>query len=355
MSRRMSLVADLVSLFRLWRLLCERRPDLVHSHTPKAGLLGTIAARLAGVPAVALSVFGLPQMTRTGPMGWLLDATTRLSCFLADWVWCDSASLRAFMIERRLCRPEKLVVLGQGSVAGIDSVKVFCPDHFSSQTRNALRARYNIAPDDLVVGFVGRLVCDKGLRELSIAWRALRDRYPQLHLVLVGPSEERDGLPIEVVAMLCADKRVHLTGMIDDVAAHLAIMDVFINPSYREGFGVANLEASAMGLAVVSTKIPGCVDSVQDGVSGVLVPPRDAFALEEAIDDYLSHRELRKLHGRAGRERVVRSFQPIDHWRALERAYLNLLDQNHGARERRQPSQATTHYDNAELRRIERS
>ncbi len=172
--------------------------------------------------------------------------------------------MRDFMIANHLCAPEKLVVLGSGSVSvsGIDTTNVFCPHRLSTQGRSGLRKQYGIDKDDFVIGFVGRLVRDKGLCELAAAWRTLRERHPKLHLMLVGPEESGDSLPAEDMQLFRTDPRVHLTGMVDNVAQQLAMMDVFVNPSYREGFGVANAEASAMALPVVSTRIPGCVDSL---------------------------------------------------------------------------------------------
>ncbi len=324
MARQMRPLADLVSLARLCEALDAIRPDIVHCHTPKAGLLGTLAARLMGVPAVALSVFGLPQMTRRGPIGAVLNATTRLSCALADRVWCDSPSMRDHLIAARLCRADKVFVLGHGSVGGVDSGERFCPARFSAEMRASVRARHGIEPDELVLGFVGRLVRDKGLLELETAWRSLRQRHAKLHLLLVGPEEAADGLPVEVLERLRGDAHVHRAGMVDDVPSHLAMMDLFVNPSHREGFGVANAEASSMGLAVVATRIPGCVDSVADGETGTLVPPRDAQALALAIDRYLNDRELAAAHGAAGRRRIVRCFQPHDYWHALEEVYCRL-------------------------------
>lgn len=325
MSRGINPAADLASLFRLWRLMRRLRPDIVQSHSPKAGLLGTLAARWAGVPAIMLGVFGLPQMTRSGWSRSLLDATTRLSCAAADLVWSDSHSMRRHLVDQRLCRGEKLIVLGHGSVAGVDSAITFNPLLYSQDERQALRVEYGIPRDARVVGFVGRIAEDKGMHELADAWKQLRNRFENLQLLLVGPCEERNPLWPADERSLRADPRVHFAGMRRDVARHLAVCDVFVNPSYREGFGVANIEASAMELPVVSTRIPGCVDSVEDGVTGTLVPVRNVPALIAAIEAYLLDPSLRERHGRAGRERVVRDFQPQTLWSALEDEYRRLL------------------------------
>lgn len=330
MVRSMSPMGDLVSLWRLWRLLRFLKPDVVHSHTPKAGLLGTLAARAAGVPVVFLSIFGLVQMTKTGSARRLLDATTRLACILAHCVWCDSFSMRDYVVKERLCPATKVVVFGQGSVNGVDAKGVFSPQAYSPEQRVALRTLYGIPAEARVLGFVGRIVGDKGLHELTAAWRILSSRYPDLHLLLVGPFEAKDPLAPEDKELLCTDARVHLAGRRTDVPLHLAAMDIFVMPSYREGFGVTNIEAAAMGLPVVSTLIPGCIDSVQDGVTGTLVAVCDVNALVGALRTYLDHPELRRRHGDAGRERVLRDFRPETIWAALRREYAYQLQERAG-------------------------
>jgi glycosyltransferase involved in cell wall biosynthesis len=325
MKRAVSPLRDLVALYHLWALFRQIKPAVVHSHTPKAGLLGTLAARLAGVPVVFLSIFGLAQMTKSGSIRALLDTTTRLSSRLAHRVWCDSFSMRDYLVKERLVPAEKLVVLGKGSVNGVDADELFCPTKYSEEQRQLIRATYGIPTDATVLGYVGRIVRDKGMHELAEAWKELRDMYPRVHMLLVGPFESRDPLLPEDEALFRSDLRIHLTGWCNDVPSHLAVMDIVVMPSYREGFGVTNIEAAAMGLPVVSTLIPGCVDSVESGVTGTLVPARDATALAKALQTYLDDAGLRRKHGAAGRARVLHDFRPESIWKALHQQYADLL------------------------------
>jgi glycosyltransferase involved in cell wall biosynthesis len=331
MNRGISPLADLVSLWRLTKLMRRIKPDIVHSHTPKAGLLGTMAARLTGTRGVMLSIFGLPQMTSRGIKLHLLNTMTRFSCWLAKRVWCDSQSMRQHLIDSKLCRADKIVVLGHGSSNGIESQQKFNPDSYSPEDRLALRSEYGIPADAFTVCFVGRIVADKGMRELAGAWRILRDKHPMLHLLIVGPFEPQDPLEPADEELLRADPRIHLTGMRQDVPRHLAAVDLLVNPSYREGFNVALLEAAAMGLPVVASRVPGCADPVVEGVTGTLVPVRDAAALAQAIENYLLDQTLREQHGRAGRERIVRDFQPQQIWQELERNYRELIPEKEPA------------------------
>lgn len=324
MKRGISLQNDPRSLRRLLGLVRRLQPDIVHSHTPKAGLLGTLAARMSEVPVVALSVFGLPQMTRAGVRRQVLDFTTRVACRAADWVWSDSPSMARYIAGSGLCEAQKVRVLHNGSSHGVDATARFVPERHAEAGR-AVRSAFGIPADAPVVGFVGRIVRDKGIVELEAAWRTLRSANTSLHLLLVGTWEPQDPAPAEVEASLREDPRVHLAGTQRDVPPYYAAMDVVCLPTYREGFPNVPLEAAAMGLPVVATNIPGCVDAVVDGVTGTLVPPRDAGALADALMAYIRNPGLRRRHGLAGRERVLRDFRPEDIWEALYQEYVRLL------------------------------
>jgi glycosyltransferase involved in cell wall biosynthesis len=248
-----------------------------------------------------------------------------VSCLLAQQVFCVSASLREAAVAEGLCQPDKITVLHHGSINGVAAETAFNPARAGSMVRAAARGRYGIPLDAEVIGFVGRVVRDKGLVELVEAWQTLRAERPELHLLVVGPFEPQDPLPPEVETLLRTDPRIHLTGMNSDTPPLYAAMDVVVLPTYREGFGIVAIEAAAMELPVVATEVPGCVDAVQDSVTGTLVPPRDAAALTEAIRHYLLDPELRRRHGRAGRERVLREFRQEDIWKELYAEYTRLL------------------------------
>lgn len=326
MVRGFAPIADLVALWRLWRLFRKTKPTIVHSHTPKAGLLGTMAARAAGVPVIFLSVFGLRQMTQTGFRRLLLDFTTRLSCSVADRIWCDSFSMSEYMVRAKLGHSQKIFVLGQGSANGVDAEGTYSPIRYSLSIRNTIREKYQIPRDAYVLGFVGRIVKDKGMHELANAWRSLRPHYPNIHLLLVGPIESEDPLLPEDNVLFRSDSRIHLTDYQKEAAPFFAAMDLFIMPSYREGFGLTNVEAAAMQLPVVSTLIPGCVDSVMDGFTGTLVPAHDTLELIKAIERYINNPELGREHGIAGRKRVLRDFRQETIWESLFNEYSRVLE-----------------------------
>jgi glycosyltransferase involved in cell wall biosynthesis len=323
MTRRITPLRDLLATWRLWRLLKRIRPHVVHSHTPKGGLLGMIAAWLARTPVRVYTIHGSPLLTASGARRHLLRWTERAACTLAHRVLAVGESMRAMAIDEGLCGAGKVKVLLGGSVNGVDAAGRFRP--LGESVRLETRLKHGIRPDALVIGFVGRLVREKGLVELAGAWAMLREREPRLELLLVGPLEAEDALPADVLAQLGSDPRVHLTGPDWDTPPLFAAMDVVALPTYREGFPVVPLEAAAMELPVVATFAPGCADAVQDGVTGALVAPRNAMALAEALWRYVSDPSLRRRHGETARRRVVSDFGQEAIWQATVAEYRSLL------------------------------
>lgn len=331
MARRIAPLADLVSLFRLWRAISRLRPDIVHAHTPKAGLLGMTAATLARTPVRLYHLRGLPLETARGFKRRLLAAAERLSCRLARRVLAVSPSLRQVALREGLCPPEKIRVLAGGSGNGVDALGRFSPERFDVALRASLRASWRLPEGAPVLGFVGRLVRDKGVVELAQAWAALASRMPNLHLLLVGPEEPEDAVPPAILQGLRDHPRVRWLGLVENAAACYAVMDVVALPSYREGFPNVPLEAAAMGLPVVATGVAGCVDAVADGETGTLVSPGDAAGLAAAVERYLVDPPLAADHGRRGRARALTDFAQERIWRELETTYRELLSVSRGS------------------------
>lgn len=325
MPRRITPWQDILALVRLCLILRRIRPHIVHAHTPKGGLLGTIASTVCRVPVRIYHIRGLPHLSATGFKRAILQWTERVSCTLAHKVLCVSHSIRQVVIEERICPAHKIEVPASGSGQGVDAEGRFNPARFTEEEKKALRERLGIPGDAMVVGYVGRLVRDKGITELAQAWNALREKHHNLHLLLVGDYEPQDPVPHEIQEQFRSDPRVHLTGWVSDASVYYPLMHLLVLPSYREGFPNTPLEASAMCLPVVATRIPGCVDAVVDGVTGTLVSPRDARALTEAIERYILQPDLRIQHGTAGRQRVLAEFRPEVIWQALYEQYHLLM------------------------------
>lgn len=322
MPRAISPVEDLIAIWCLYRLFRRLRPDIVHAHTPKGGLLGMIAAILACVPTRIYNVHGLPYMTATGVKRRLLQITEKISITLAHQVFCVSASLADQICEEKFCRKKKICVFHKGSINGVDALNRFDPTRYNtSEIRNSI----GIPQKARVIGFVGRIVRDKGILELAASWFDLRERFSDLHLLIIGPFEKKDAIPRAVRQRLLSDERIHLMGHVKSTAPFYSAMDILAFPTHREGFGIVAIEAAAMCVPVVATRIPGCIDSVVDGETGILVPSKNTDALTEALSAYLNDSKLRRKHGEAGRRRAKVDFRPNTIWTLLHTEYLNLM------------------------------
>lgn len=319
-ARDIALTRDRHAVVTLARLLRRLAPDLVDGSTPKAGLLTMLAAAAVRVPVRVHTLRGLRVETARGLRRGVLWAGHRATCALAHQVICVGPSLRARAIELGVVGADKAVVLGSGSGNGVD-LSVFDPARHVAAGR-AVRAQLGLAPDALVVAFVGRLVADKGLAELAAAWPALRGR---AHLLVIGPDDPTDPVDAATRAALLADPTVHVLGDRADVASLYAASDLVVLPSRREGLANVLLEAGAMARPAVATDIPGCVDVIVRDVTGALVPPGDPRALAAAIGRYLDDPALRARHGAAARERVARDFRMTDVWARVADAYQRLL------------------------------
>lgn len=326
MLRSISPMADVLTVLRLCSLLRGIRPAIVHSHTPKGNLLGMVSAWLSGVPVRVCHLHGLIAAAKPGMVGKLLMMATKLPCRLADEVFCVSHSVRDRAVELGVCPADKIKVIANGSIGGVDAADRFNPlGPTLLGARERTRERLGIPQEATVVGFVGRLVRDKGVEELVEAWLHLRQECQSLHLLVVGPMECHDPLSEQTEEAIRTSPNIHWAGQNWDTPPFYAAMDLVVLPSYREGFPVVPLEAAAMQLPVVATRVIGCVDAVVDGHTGTLVPPRDAGSLRQAIGAYVENPGLRRQHGEAARERVLRDFDPGVISRAVYGEYARLL------------------------------
>lgn len=306
-ARPMAPLTDLRALVGLWRVLRRHPVDILHSTTPKAGLLAALAGLAAGVPVRLHTFTGQAWAELGGPARWIAKAADRLIIALNTRCYADSASQRAFLEAQGVAPRGKVVVLGSGSLAGVDA-RAFDPARHAAAAPG-VRSALGIGPADKVIGFVGRLTRDKGVAELVSAFLTLARKRDDVHLVLVGPQEpERDPLPEEARAAIGGHARIHAIGYSPAPAQYLAASDLMCLPSYREGFGNVVIEAAAMGLPAVGTAIVGLRDAIEDGVTGVLVAPKDATALAVALEAMLADDVRRRRMGESARERALRLF-----------------------------------------------
>ena len=302
MEREVSLLRDLVSLFRLYRVLRRLKPDLTEFSTPKAGLLGNIAARLTGVPRRVYMLRGLKLGTATGLKRRVLLAAERLAARLAQLVLCNSASLREEALALRIVPEDKLILLGMGSSNGVNTER-FAPGP------DDLRASLGLSADAFVVGFVGRLTRDKGVPELLEAFDAILAAEPRARLLLVGWFDTaEDALAPPLRRKIQEHPQIHCTGFVEDTAPYYLAMDMMVLPSWREGFPNVVLEASASGIPVITTLCTGSRDAVVPEVTGLLIPPGYPMAIQESVLKLLRDPERRLRMGAAARAWVLQHY-----------------------------------------------
>ena len=320
MHRCIAPLADLVALVRLWWILGKYKPDLVEFSTPKAGLLGMLAARLRGVPRRVYMLRGLKLERSRGFKRWILLTAERVACSCAQVVLCNSKSLRAEALALGLAPAAKLLVLGEGSSNGVD-VERFSPGP------SVIRDRFSIPHDAPVVGFVGRLTRDKGLPELIEAFNRILLAEPATHLLLVGWFDRaEDALDSELRRRILNHPRIHCTGFVADTAPYYRAMDLMVLPTWREGFPNAVLEAAATGIPVVTTESTGARDAVIAEVTGLLIPPGYPEAIVEAVVKLLRDPARRFKMGRAARAWVTEHYSEERVLGLTAEYYRSLLD-----------------------------
>lgn len=301
-TRSMNVLADLRAAVELWRVLRRERPDVLHTHNPKPGLYGRVVGRLAGVPVVVNTCHGLyyteadPWLKRT-----LLLVLEGIAARFSDAELVQSEEDHRRLVRTRAYPPRRTRLLGNG----ID-LRRFRPDVLDEEGRCRLRRELGARDDQVVVGMVGRLVAEKGLLELFEAARRLDDRYV---VVVAGPDDPEKPDALDRATLREAEDRgVRLLGMREDVDRLYGAMDLFVLPSWREGFPRAAMEAAASGLPVIATDVRGCRQVVDDGVTGLLVPVRDPAALAAAIRALGEDEERRRAMGQAAVERALAHF-----------------------------------------------
>jgi glycosyltransferase involved in cell wall biosynthesis len=309
MERRISPLLDLISLLRILIIIRKVRPTVVNYSTPKAGLLGAIAAWLAHVPIRVYELRGLRLETEVGLKRFVLEISERFTSFCSTNVVCVSRSLLSIYRGMKLSRPEKLTVFGKGLYHGVDmSTIIKKPVDFT--ITQALNQELNIPDGAKVIGYVGRLTRDKGIEDLFICFLDAVNNETKRILLLVGQIERGDPLPIGLIEKLRKHPDIRLVGVKEDVVPYYQIMDVFAFPSYREGLPNAPLEAAFAGVPTVGYAATGIIDAVVDGETGLLVAVGCIDELRKGIIQLLENDNLRKTLGANAREYALREFSP---------------------------------------------
>ena len=329
MSRKITPFQDLKSLWEMWNFLRKEKPQIVHTHTPKAGIIGMLAARLAGVPHRLHTVAGLPLMEATGTKRKILNFVEKLTYSSATRVYPNSKGLYDFILQNNFTQSNKLKIIANGSSNGIDTA-FFSPDQVTEIERVTLIEKLNIQPDDFVFVFVGRIVSDKGINELIKAFselQAAENNEPAgIKLLLVGGLEnDLDPLNPETLAEINQNKDIISVGFQQDVRSFFAIADALVFPSYREGFPNVVMQAGAMGLPSIVSDINGCNEIIIEGENGLIIPSKNVEKLKEKMLTLAKDKNLyTKLKGNS-RRMIENRYEQSVVWNALLEEYEGLL------------------------------
>ena len=324
LTRKITPLKDLKALYRLFRFLQKYRPEIVHTHTPKAGIVGMLAAFLARVPLRIHTVAGLPLMEAKGMKKIILRFVERLTYRCATNVFPNSKGLQAYILEQCLTDAQKMTLIGQGSSNGIDTSH-FQPQDKHSKTIQSLRATLGINKEDFLFCFVGRLVSDKGINELVVAFSQVHKHYPNTKLLLVGPEEaDLDPLKLSTRNTIQTHPNIITTGFQNDIRPYLTMADAFVFPSYREGFPNVVLQAGAMEVPCIVSDINGCNEIITNGETGRIVPPKDAQVLQMAMEEFVQQPELIKQFANTNRQQILAKFERKVFWHNLLHQYQSL-------------------------------
>lgn len=323
MQRAISPFRDLKSLLQLYRLLKKEKPLMIHSITPKAGLLSMVAGYFAGVPIRIHTFTGLIFPSKTGLLKELLIVMDKILCWCATNIYPEGQGVRRDLIAYKITK-KPLTVIANGNLNGID-INYFDPEIILKEEKIVLRKSLGITPEDFVFVFVGRLVADKGINELTKAFRQFSFETAKVKLLLVGPFEaDLDPLTSETTQEIAANEKIISVGFQNDVRPYFAIADALIFPSYREGFPNVVMQAGAMGLPSIVTDINGCNEIIIEGENGTIIPVKDSDAIYGGMKKMMEDAAFRTSLQMKARPMIVSRYEQSVVWKALLAEYEKL-------------------------------
>ncbi len=325
MTRKITPIKDLIAVYRLYKLFKKEKPFIVHSHTPKAGTLGMLAAKLAGIPHRLHTIAGLPLIEATGFKRVILNLVEKATYKCATKIYPNSFGLKDIILNHNFTKKEKIEVIAKGSSNGIDT-SYFNPVFFDNfDKEQEFKNLLKISEKDFVFIFVGRLVSDKGINELLIAYEKISVTFKNIKLLLVGTYEtELDPLLPESLQIIKNNKTIISTGWVDDVRPYFAVSNALVFPSYREGFPNVVMQAGAMELPSIVTDINGCNEIIEHNKHGLIIPVKDEDAIYESMSFILNNKKEAISMGKQSRINIVSKYERQKVWEALLAEYQNL-------------------------------
>ena len=324
MTRTISPLKDLKSLYQLYKFIKKEKPLIVHTHTPKAGTLGMLAAKLAKVPHRLHTIAGLPLLEAKGAKRKLLNTVEKITYASATLILPNSFGLLDIVKQHKFTNENKLKVIGKGSSNGIDT-EHFKKSNVSESQQEQLKSKLGISDTDFVFTFVGRLVTDKGINELIDAFNTINRTNQNIKLLLVGTLEtELDPLNNDTLQIIESNKNIISVGWQTDVRPYFAIADALTFPSYREGFPNVVMQACAMELACIVTDINGCNEIITNYKNGLIIPPKSKDNLLAAMQFFLDKTEKTKAFSKAARPIILENYKREVIWKELLNLYKSL-------------------------------
>ncbi len=327
-NRSITPFVDIKAICSIIEYIRKNEIEVVVGHTPKGALVAMLAAFFAGVKKRVYYRHGLVYTTTYGLKHFMLKEEERLVSALATSIINVSESLGALAVKDSLNRDTKQTIFGKGTCGGIDSKGLFNPAEVNPRKADVMKEKYDISNNCIVFGFVGRICRDKGIEELFEGFLLFRKRNPSLNskLLLVGKIDDRDQLQPQIIDRLETDPYVIMTGEVEknDMPYFYSLMDVFVFPSYREGFGMSVIEASAMEIPILVSRSHGCVDSIIEGETGLYIDI-SAEGICKGMESMLLPDRRRKL-GLSGRERVLKEFDQTVLWPLVADYYNSLFE-----------------------------
>ena len=322
MSRKITPCKDLQSIWNLYKLFKKEQPLIVHTHTPKAGFVGMIAAKFAGVPIRLHTVAGLPLLEAKGIKRMVLNFVEKFTYSCATKIYPNSLGLKEIIIKAKFCKPEKLKKIAKGSSNGIDTT-FFNKNQIAPASIHSLKKELNINENDFVFIFIGRLVSDKGINELIEAFSKMKKQ--NVKLLLVGKQEtDLDPLQTKTLNEFKQNNSIIYAGYQSDVRPYFAISNALVFPSYREGFPNVVMQAGAMELPCIVSNINGCNEIIIDQHSGMIIPVKNATALYMAMKELIENTALYAQLKNNSRQRIVENYEQKVIWNAILNEYKSL-------------------------------
>ena len=324
-TRKFSIFQDFIAIYNIYSVLKEYKIGIVFGHTPKGALISMMSSYLSSIKCRVYVRHGLMYETSTGLKRLLFISIERFTSLLSTHIICVSNSVFNISVKKKLSPEHKMIIIGKGTYNGVDSKVLFNPNLINDKIY--LEDKHDLY-EKQVIGFVGRIVKDKGIEELLEAWKILLKTKKDIILLIIGPFEHRDSISLDLINYIRNEPTIIHVNYTTLVQCFYKLMDIFILPSRREGFPTVNLEASSMMVPVITTKSTGCIDSIIDKYTGIFCE-LSSDSIQKAIIYYLENPQKRIEHGKNGRKFVKQNFDQSIVWNELLKFINNIPHETH--------------------------